>query len=189
MVEIVTYDNLPFNEREILRYAGIKDSTLEIKSIVELCKGEVSGLSYKVCYLELPLKECADGVIIGERKINSLALLKNLKGLKRALVVVASVGLEMDRLIARYSHLSPMHGLIMHAVGVERVESLMDHFVNEYKEPLRPRFSPGFGDFDIKNQEILLSLVNASKNVGVSLSDSFIMSPSKSVSAIIGIKE
>jgi hypothetical protein len=186
---IVTYESIPFDDGEILRYASIKELSPELSKIVSLAKKEGCLLDYKVCYEEYPLTECEDGVIIGECKISSQFLKKNLSGCRRCLLVVGTVGVEMDRLIKRYSTISPMHGLIMHAVGVERVESLMNHFVRSYKEPLRPRFSPGFGDFDIKYQRELLGLVGANKNIGVSLSDTFIMSPSKSVSAVIGIKD
>ena len=50
------------------------------------------------------------------------------------------------------------------------------------------RFSPGYGDFDIGFQKEIFKLLNCPKNIGLSLCDSFIMSPSKSVSAIIGLK-
>lgn len=186
---IATYESIPFDDGEILRYASIRELTPELREIVSLAKKEVCSLEYKVCYEEYPLTECEGGVIIGECKISSQLLKKNLSGCRRCLLVVGTVGVEMDRLIKRYSTISPIHGLIMHAVGVERVESLMNHFVRNYKEPLRPRFSPGFGDLDIKYQRELLELVEASKNIGVSLSDTFIMSPSKSVSAVVGIKD
>ena len=47
------------------------------------------------------------------------------------------------------------------------------------------RFSPGYGEWPLKAQEKLLPLVEADK-IGVTLTDTDIMIPRKSVSAIIG---
>ena len=52
---------------------------------------------------------------------------------------------------------------------------------------LRPRFSPGYGDFEISYQRKIFDFLNCSKHIGVSLTESLIMTPSKSVSGVIGI--
>ena len=56
-------------------------------------------------------------------------------------------------------------------------------------ESLVSRYSPGYGDFPLTAQRELLSLLDAPRKVGVSLTDTLLMVPSKSVSAIIGVKE
>ena len=53
---------------------------------------------------------------------------------------------------------------------------------------LRPRFSPGYGDLPLDFQKEFLKITDASRKLGISLNDSLLMSPSKSVTAIIGIK-
>ena len=52
---------------------------------------------------------------------------------------------------------------------------------------LRPRFSPGYGDFDICYQEPIVRMLNCAKTIGLTLTDSFMMTPTKSVTAVIGI--
>ena len=52
---------------------------------------------------------------------------------------------------------------------------------------LRPRFSPGYGDFDICYQEPVVRMLNCAKTIGLTLTDSFMMTPTKSVTAVIGI--
>ena len=51
---------------------------------------------------------------------------------------------------------------------------------------LRPRFSPGYGDFSISCQQDLCRALAAEKTVGITLTESFMMNPSKSVTAVIG---
>jgi len=52
---------------------------------------------------------------------------------------------------------------------------------------LRPRFSPGYGDFDIRHQEKLLALLQADKKIGLTMTKSCMLTPTKSVTALIGI--
>lgn len=51
---------------------------------------------------------------------------------------------------------------------------------------LRARFSPGYGDFPLAAQRPLLDALDASRRAGISLTDTLLMTPSKSVSAIVG---
>ena len=53
---------------------------------------------------------------------------------------------------------------------------------------LRPRFSPGYGDLPLEMQKDIFSLLGCPSNVGITLNESLIMSPSKSVTAIVGIE-
>ena len=52
---------------------------------------------------------------------------------------------------------------------------------------LRPRFSPGYGDLSLDCQRTFLRMLNAGKEIGLTLTDSGLMVPIKSVTAIIGI--
>jgi len=55
-------------------------------------------------------------------------------------------------------------------------------------EGLVSRFSPGYGDLPLDYQRTLLSVLDTSRKIGVSLTDSLLMVPSKSVSAIVGVR-
>jgi cobalamin-dependent methionine synthase I len=52
---------------------------------------------------------------------------------------------------------------------------------------LRPRFSPGYGDFPLECQTALAGALELNKRIGITLTDSLLMAPSKSVTAVIGI--
>ena len=51
----------------------------------------------------------------------------------------------------------------------------------------RPRYSPGFGDVTLEVQKIFFELLECQKNLALTLNDSLIMSPEKSVTAFIGV--
>ena len=52
---------------------------------------------------------------------------------------------------------------------------------------LRPRFSPGYGDLPLELQKDVFRVLDCPRKIGLSLNESLLMSPSKSVTAIIGI--
>ena len=110
------------------------------------------------------------------------------------MIFAATIGVEIDRLITKYSRLSPAKAFCCQAIGAERVEELCDDFcesVNEKLgaggEMLKPRFSPGYGDLPLETQKMIFSLLDCPKRIGVTLGDSLLMSPSKSVTAFAGI--
>lgn len=52
---------------------------------------------------------------------------------------------------------------------------------------LRPRFSPGYGDFPLSAQKEILDGLEAGKRIGITLTEGYLMMPSKSVTAVIGV--
>ena len=117
---------------------------------------------------------------------------KNLKGCKEVVVFGATIGTGMDFLIGKYGKISPVKGLMFQAIGSERIESLCDElckYLSEENGGLRPRFSPGYGDFTLDNQKNIFKLLDCSRKIGLTLNDSLLMSPTKSVTAVAGISK
>ena len=54
---------------------------------------------------------------------------------------------------------------------------------------IRPRFSPGYGDFDITHQDMILRMLDTAKKIGLTLTGGNMLTPSKSVTAVIGLSE
>lgn len=186
------YAEPSFCEREILRYAGCKGADSELIALVELCIKEVKDkLTYKVCYCELPLKVDGDICDFGVFRLESEKLAVNLRGCERVLLFAATVGIEIDRLIAKYGRISPSKALIFQAIGAERIEALCNAFcediVKEKGMVVRPRFSPGYGDLSLTAQKDIFSVLDCSRRIGLSLNSSLLMSPSKSVTAFAGL--
>ena len=76
------------------------------------------------------------------------------------------------------------------------IENVCDNFQNELEERLfnenlylTDRFSPGYGDMPFEQQREICEILNTSKTIGVSLNESGIMIPRKSVTAIMGIAQ
>jgi 5-methyltetrahydrofolate--homocysteine methyltransferase len=56
-------------------------------------------------------------------------------------------------------------------------------------ESLRPRFSAGYGDLPLEYQKKIFDLLDPHTQIGLTLNDSYLMSPSKSVTALIGVEK
>ncbi len=192
---IRSFDDTVYDRREILRYSlctGCEDaSTLDVmEECIKECERSAS-FSRRVSYIELPVRslDASSGQIDLEHiTVTSRDLAKNLEGCKKVVVFAATIGPGIDRLIKKYVKLDPAKALFMQAIGAERVEDACNTFCDTYPEKLRPRFSPGFGDLALSIQPDILRLVNASKNLSITLDEGFLMSPSKSVTAFAGIR-
>ncbi len=182
MIAVRTIAPPPVCEREILRYAGCRQADEGVRARLTECLAEaLPMLTYTVCFTDV------DPAPFTAR---SEKLRGNLHGCERVLLMAATVGVGIDRLIAKYGRLSPARALLLQAIGTERVEALCDAFCREVTEETgltpRPRFSPGYGDLPLQVQREVVTLLQAEKRVGVTLNDSFLMSPSKSVTAFVG---
>ena len=186
-----TYQDFPFNDREILRYAGCKADE-EMLSLLAETKSLVQDVfSYKVCFVRLPVQNDGGRVALNGVCMPSNDLNKALKGCKEALLMAATVGVEIDRLVLKYQKISPSKAVFLQAIGAERIETLCNAFCKDFEREeelsLRPRFSPGYGDLPLETQSLVFQWLSPEKAIGLTLGDSLLMSPTKSVTAFVGI--
>ena len=186
------YETPPIRRREILRYAGCAEADAATATLMEDCLTEAAdALAYKVCYRELLVKIDGEKCDFGTFSVLSHQLARNLENCTRVLLLAATVGVGIDRLIQKYSRIAPSRALMLQAIGAERIEALCDAFCDDTEKEmgvsLRPRFSPGYGDLPLSVQKDIISLLEAPKRIGLSLNDSLLMSPTKSVTAFAGI--
>ena len=175
-----------FNKKEISRYAG----NLQDEALLAECISEVSDkLVYNVCYQKFPFEKQCETLNLGFAQVNSADLAKNLDGCDGILLFAATVGVELDRLIMKDCKISPVKALIFQAIGAERIEKLCEQFCKDMakEENIKPRFSPGYGDLPLDLQKEIFAALDCGKNIGLTLNDSMLMSPTKSVTAIVGI--
>lgn len=195
MVNVVNLYPPAINRAEILRYAGMQSETERVSTVVDSCIEKASdAFVYRVCYTVLDISNRDEGIDIGFGNIASKALARILQGCERVVVFAATVGIGIDRLIARAKTVSQTEALLMQAFGAERIESLCDSFClflskeyEEYNMQLGKRFSPGYADLPLELQKDIFRLLDCQRSIGLTLNESLLMSPSKSVTAFIGI--
>lgn len=188
------------NIKETLRYLGYhgQEADSQVLALIEQCWRELKrAASPKSFYQEYPLRFYKeDGIDVYGFKTCSKALKKNLNGCQGAVMFAATLGTGVDMLLKRYGKLQISKAVVIQAAAAVMLEDYCDEINEEIRigyekkgKFLRPRFSPGYGDFSLDCQPALLQCLEAAKRIGITLTDSFLMIPSKSVTAIIGISE
>lgn len=184
------------DRREVLRYAGTSELSDGTATLLDGVIADAENIiTPKVCYTELPVKVTDFGVELGFAYSDSVALLTHLFGCERIILLAATVGGALDRLMAKYSLTSPASALLLQALGTERIEATADAFsrdiTREMKErglSLTKRFSPGYGDLPLEMQKDIFRVLDCQRRIGLTLNESLLMSPTKSITAIIGLK-
>ncbi len=187
-----------FVEREAVRYLGYGNHPVEegTKKLVEECVLEAERtLVPRHLVREFPL-------IIGEKmtvdcgcfSTESRKLAGNLSGCRQVLLMAATLGLAADRQLHRLQAVSAAKAAVMQAVQAAMLEDYCNKLCRQWKETyekkglyLRPRFSPGYGDFPLSVQKQLLAGLEAEKRLGITLTEGCLMVPTKSVTAVIGL--
>ena len=105
-----------------------------------------------------------------------------------------TVGAAFDVWQRRLSATSAADALIAQAIGAAAIEREMDELEAEAaaaigpRERLLPRRSPGYGEMPLTMSREILDRLDATRRIGVSCTDSGLLVPSKSVTAVCGIE-
>lgn len=188
---------MDFRTIEAIRYLGygkhpideptlhmVQECFLELEDIVE---PRNRYQIFKVQFQEEVLK-------IGSWSICSADLKKSLTGCKYAVLFSATLGIDVDRQMKKYELLNIAKAVVFQACAA----AFLEEYCNQIQEEigmkmeeegyyLRPRFSPGYGDFSILYQKEFVQMLDTAKTIGISLTEGYMLTPSKSVTAVIGL--
>lgn len=185
--------------KEAIRYLGygrhaideqtlalIQDSFEELDQIVDA----------KFVYRIFEIKnQKEDELTIENVRIQSRNLSKNLKNCKEVVLLGTTLGIGVDLLMKKYAVLDMSKAVVIQACAAAVLEEYCDKIQKQIAMGLdtglylRPRFSPGYGDFSILHQKELLQMLDAPKKIGLTLTDGYMLTPTKSVTAVMGISE
>ncbi len=149
-------------------------------------------LNCKYAYINVSVQMKSDNICdLGFGDIESYDLAKALKGCNEAYILGVTIGIGADRLIQKLAVTSPAESFITDALASAAAESLCDYADNILrKEGEKPfRFAPGYGDMPLSYQPAVLEALNADYTLGIRLNGSLLMTPMKSITAILGIKK
>jgi len=187
------------DKSQAFRYMGYADENVpeNIMKITEVCeKRLLENITPSSVFRLFDIEFCDDGVKLCGSNFTMLGndIVNHLEGCNKAVLVCATLGMGADKLIKQLSVSELTEGFITDALASAAIEQVCDNTENEIRQKLSDkymtwRFSPGYGDFPIIQQKDFLAVTNASKTIGLNLSESGMLIPSKSVTAVIGISE
>ena len=184
-------------KKETLRYLGYKGQEPD-RQTVEMIEEVIRELEEKSLpksiYREYECNVDKDMVRLSGLTIRSTHLAKNLQGCGSAVLLAATIGRTADLMIKKYSVANLARAAIVQAAGAALIERYVDELEETIRENakeqgfyLRPRYSPGYGDFALDYQRDIFDMLECSKRIGITLTEGNLMMPSKSVTAVIGL--
>ena len=190
--------NLTIDYPEVWRYLGYRGARPEgeaaraieagAEEVLEAARPRSVSLVAPVTFGE------GNALTVGPLEVESAALKKNLTGCGEAVLFAATLGVEVDRLLARRAAQGQVsRAAICQAAAAALIETYCDGVNDALRREaegagwyLRPRFSPGYGDFSIQHQRELARALRTAETIGLTVSESLMLLPTKSVTAVVG---
>ncbi len=183
----VSNDKIVINPKELKARLGGADDSASKEFTDSVADEILSAMNCSYILKKADIRFTENGCNLGFGNIASANLRRNLTGCGSAYVLAATIGHDVDRVLRNASLVSTAKHFVLDAVASSAVEALCDYIQDSLPEQTKARFAPGYGDFTLEMQGRLLEFVDAYK-IGISVNDSFMMTPMKTITAIMGIK-
>lgn len=182
--------------REVLHFLGWRGNPVEpelLEQIREIVKEVQSEIVPKVIVRAFSLDEkrgLKDTVFLpaGDDMHRLLA------DCNEAVLMAATLGVQSERMLLRCQARSSKDALLMDAVLSAAIEAVCDDQERIIRKKyiqenlyLTDRFSPGYGDMPLEQTKEICAVLQTEKTIGLHVSQSGIMIPRKSVTAIMGV--
>jgi len=193
-------ENIPIEveKEEVLKSLGYyrKKKSILTPSIDALIEGEIKKakelIKGKGTYVILPVEsKSKNKITLKNISLKGKAIAKAMAKAKEIALFVDTIGPALEAEVNRlYQRDEYTKATILDTIGSVAAEEGAEHLnsiiVEKAKGESTPRFSPGYGDWDLSIQKRLLEITQATK-IGVTCNEAFFMIPRKSVSAVIGL--
>lgn len=184
---------------EAFRYMGYKGGEIKesILKITDECEGALlEAIKPRLAYRVFDIGFDEKGIeIIGTPIVfEGNDIREHLAGCSRCVLMCVTLSAGVDRLIRSFEAEGMEKAFIADALAsaaIEQVcnsaETLIQSGLGDYSYTWR--FSPGYGDFPLAVQRDFITVTEADKKIGLTVTESLILTPRKSVTAVIGVSE
>ncbi len=168
---------MKIDKNEVLRYLKAKPDESIIK-LIDDCGDELLSIAKpKTVLKEFTLTHnplCIEGI-----QLKGKSIAKFLDGYATCSLLGATLGVEVDALILKAQATDMARAVVLDACATDLIEKVCDSVSGKL------RFSAGYGDFPIEFQKDMVRLLDIERKIGVYLTDSYLLTPTKSVTAIV----
>lgn len=186
---------------EAIRYLGYGENKPDdnILNLLDACEREllqviVPEYIYKIFDIEkidrekekVTFKDCA-------LELTGKDITAHLKGCERAVFIACTVSVGVDKLL-RITQLKDMtKAFVMDSLASAAIEQVCDMAQEEIMKNTKGygtwRFSCGYGDLPIECQKLFVTVLDAQKRIGLNVTESYLLTPTKSVTAVFGLSK
>lgn len=184
--------------KEAARYLGYGANSPDDRTMAEMlevtceleasAKGKWTYGSYDLEFSEDSITLSGTGIELRGRNIRRI-----LANARTAYIMACTIGPQAERIIQLKKLQSATSGMIADACASALVEGYADMCQKEIEGNLKPnqtltfRFAPGYGDLPLATNRMILEELKAEKRIGIHLTETMLMTPRKSIVAILGI--
>ncbi|MCQ2589049.1 MAG: hypothetical protein MJ179_01365 [Treponema sp.] len=187
----------PADLSEAARYLGYRkisapDQMIQ-KLINDCCQELLACISPAAVIENFDLSVSENKIIsFGDLTFNSVDLGRNLEGCSKVYIFASTIGPKVDACIRKANSTDTVKAAVLQSCGAMYIEKVVDYINDHIKKEAaasglktKPRYSPGYGDIPLEMQKDFFRLLPCTR-IGLTLMDTLIMSPEKSVTAFIG---
>lgn len=123
-------------------------------------------------------------------------IVRHLDGASKVVLMACTLGLESERELRKHAALGAVDGVMFGACSSALVEAAANAVETQVvawaaSQGLRTnwRYSPGYGDLPLSVQPTFLKALGATERIGLSATDTFMLVPQKSITAVVGLFE
>jgi len=192
--------DIDIDRRSVCRYLGYAvdvDPSARISSLLNEYIEKTRHLiepSYSYLIKDIERVEGSRSFIKGPVVFESEAIARLLERCEKIAVFILTIGSRLEETVGQLADDNLIvEAYVLDTIGSSVAESLADLLQEKIRDEahsnglcISRRFSPGYCDWDISQQEMVFPALNGVSS-GVFLSDEFMMTPQKSISGIIGI--
>ena len=175
------------------RYFGARGEPDEkTMALLEQCAAPLlAAATPRAVWLEADVDALADAGILRGGDV-----MRHLEGCPQAVLLAVTLGPGVDAQIRRAGVGDIAAGVASDALGsalaeqaAEAAEAELRQWAAGEGKYLTGRFSPGYGDWDITVQPLVAAALDTVRRAGLCVTDTNLMTPRKSVTAILGVSE
>ena len=197
-------DIISLNKKEALRYFRVQPGDVQAEAAIDRVYEKLRNeLQPRYTVKEFGCCVCAEGdsnvpsvvVLDNGTVFRSKALARYVGRATELFLFGATLGSRVDVALRRMSLTSVAEAGAGQAVAAALIETYCDDCCNELQKQLpsnkklKWRFSPGYGDWPLEEQKILFSVLDCAHTIGLTLTESCMMAPIKSVTAVIAVED
>lgn len=182
-----------FNRKEVLQYLRWTGSEIpaEIDQLIDDCINETLRICQpRFTYRILPIdrKEHTPKIAFTGQDVPNL-----LTDCDRVVLLAATLGNGLEAAMRRAQVRDLSRAITLDCCGSAAIEAVCDAAQDEIQHNvgkqvfLTDRFSPGYGDLPIDLQDDFIRMVDGSRQIGLTVTNTHILTPRKSVTAVIGL--
>lgn len=187
---------MELNIEEALRYLGAGNAEELRRNMTDVADELTRAIRPRHVYRVFPVSHTQEGAILEGSGVTlpGETARRMLEDCDQAVLFLCTLGADFETMLRAQQARDMARAVMLDACGSAWVEAGCDEAERELQarfpgRHLTDRFSPGYGDLPLALQPAVCAALDARRRLGVQVTESFLMIPTKSVTAVIGLSD